>query len=353
MNHIKGELDDRLTEAALRNVVFLIGAGFSRSISQAMPVMADLGDRISKRLGSPFGKQFRHHLAVFGNDVEEVLAFLYSPPPYVETEVSLEHQALATRVVAAIRDEIVDAERSATETDPPGWLQSLIRWWHKHRTRIVTLNYDSLIERAALPLLHTDTNGDYTPESSLAAPLPPVAMRTGGTWGRTRVESFTLAKLHGSASWYWPQSRSGPADPIYLDHPATWPGGQAPAVDAAYRLAGLEPAIVPPLGAKDELISNLTLRAQWQAAKRNPSIVVICGYSLPASDRLVRQLLAERWGRANIVVADIDVTMPQHIAECMRAVPRSGIPEDAERFVLQANPLDPMPDLVGWLESVG
>ena len=61
-------------------------------------------------------------------------------------------------------------DRTLQESDePPDWLSRLVRYWHNERATVITLNYDTLVERVP----NRDVKYIY--------PLRPVEAGTGET----------------------------------------------------------------------------------------------------------------------------------------------------------------------------
>jgi len=88
--------------------------------------------------------------------------------------------------------------------------------------------------------------------------------------------------------------------------PRSWPGPPDVAPDP-YLLPGLTRAIVPPLGTKDLLLTNLTIAEQWlQAGDVVADELVVIGYSMSDGDRAARQIIAGRFRSSNIVIVNPD-----------------------------------------------
>ena len=124
--------------------VFILGAGFSKAISSGMPTLAGL---IRQQIGA-----------------------------VIEERTAL-----------------------ASQNEVPGWLNRLIASWHREQATIITLNYDTLVERAAKEL-----EASAGVERILAAQMYPpyfsdVQARSGAAlWGETaklnRVEPYAWLK---------------------------------------------------------------------------------------------------------------------------------------------------------------
>ena len=58
--------------------VFVLGAGFSRAISDAMPLMRDLGSRVADEL-----EKYRSVAPLFDGDIELAMTFLAQAHPWL------------------------------------------------------------------------------------------------------------------------------------------------------------------------------------------------------------------------------------------------------------------------------
>ena len=339
----------------LEDATFLLGAGFSRAISDHMPLMVDLRDLIVGELPatSPLASELDGYLSMFDGDVEAVLAYLGEPPIFLDEATRLELQAKFVQVRRALTTGLQKAESLNLGIEPIGWLRHLVHWWHAHRSTVITLNYDTLIERAASAVLVWNVGGrDYSlaAENLYCAPTSVLASRFGtAVLGWTEHETFQLVKLHGSVSWHWPQVRQV-SEPIFSEPIPAWESDTVYPLTEEKRsqlLAGLEPAVIPPVAAKSAFLNNLTIQAQWKsAASARKRHLVVIGYSLPPGDGSVRQLLAQEFQDSHLIIVDLDKDV---IARFEIACPdRSGSRVIERSFIGRS---DALPRLVDWLEE--
>ena len=121
--------------------------------------------------------------------------------PFLRNSENLRRRALFTDVAEHIAELIDERANTASQERVPHWLQRLITIWHIDRSTVITLNYDTLVERAARSVsLDCASKGPISP-SQLMKGLPPAAPE-GITFGDGERETFGLLKLHGSTNFY-------------------------------------------------------------------------------------------------------------------------------------------------------
>ena len=288
--------------------VFLLGAGFSRAVSATMPTMpallaalrftADDEDwPLARRLGLPEAA-----------DLELWLDSLASPQPYRSDTENAEAAALFGRVADWVGRYIAEVERESFQVGLPARIYDLLRLWQSNLSTVITLNYDTIIERcveARPDDIGLAGAGVLVANAIRAVPLSPTSAY-GGTMrigDGTRPPAFRLAKLHGSVDWQFP-GESGRGQPIYAidtDHDDETEG----------RLAHLVPYIIPPCFAKVPLFDHEIVRQNWHAARQGlerAERLVVMGYSLPPADTAVVQML-RTFAPQNITLLDIDSSL--------------------------------------------
>ena len=183
--------------------VFILGAGFSKAINSSMPTMEELSKKVIAKLNdSPF--PIHEKLYRLGDNIESWMTYLSQPQPWLPEEDHLRNKALATEIRRHISDIISDLTMLSMESPAPEWLPSLIEHWHLQRCTVITLNYDTLIERAS-----RDVPRESSPKIFEYHTYPPyfsnVASRHESAFGfgASKLETFSYLKLHGSTNWYY------------------------------------------------------------------------------------------------------------------------------------------------------
>jgi hypothetical protein len=264
--------------------VFLLGAGFSKAISEHMPLLAELSRKVQARTSS---KAHSPIWDMFEDDLEMWLTYLSQSHPWLSESGNLRNRALFLDLSRSIADELEECENLAIQSFPPDWLSNLSCWWHERKTVIITLNYDTLIERAAATTRYHLHCNDLYPIT-----LTPAAHREAGVVGSERVLSLQLFKLHGSVNWFYSGSTTFYGETLYLVSIPLHP------VDTNHYRETVKdkvPLIVPPLTEKSLFFfQHETIRTLWAqaaAALREATCVFCLGYSFPPTDISLRFFL--------------------------------------------------------------
>jgi hypothetical protein len=285
----------QLSSAAVqRGDVFLLGAGFSRAISESMPLLQDLAQHIAQKFKQA-SRIPTEVSAMMEENLAHALSYLEQAKPWLTEAENLRHRALFlefSSVIARVLEEIVQDITRDVARAAPEWLKQLIRYWHDQRCTILTLNYDTLIEAVAASI---QVNGSGVLKTQHLYPplLTDAQLRSGMPSSSKRVETFRLLKLHGSTNWYYSGRTSAHGEPIYFVPPPD----DTHAEEHAHRMRAVAdkyPFLVPPIYDKSALFTHETIRALWfeageslKSAKR----VVCMGYSLPESDLTMKHFL--------------------------------------------------------------
>ena len=294
----------------------LLGAGFSRAVDDAMPLLNDLAQQIIPELPVPHDV-----LAPFNEDLEQWMSFLAQDQPWLDDSTNLQNQALFRQAAIAVARVISKSEHTALRKPVPTWLLRLALHWCLDDTSVATFNYDTLLERATSNVGYVMTSADLY-RMALATREAP------GSGGRFATETpatttYSLFKLHGSTNWMYGGLRAPASDPVVMtDHQyLQWNTDSTSPEDnraGRYRstYADLEPMIVPPTGAKGPYYSNRALRAQWREAfneLQSAEQLVVIGYSFPPTDVVTRHFLATANFAGTVTVVDRDQAAVERI----------------------------------------
>jgi hypothetical protein len=288
----------------------LLGAGFSKAVSSAMPTLNELAPMVLDRLKLP-----RNTLQQYGGDLEQWLSYLSIDQPWLPDSENLTNRAMFFRASSAVRSAIQEAESTARSEPCPPWLSRLATSWCATGATVVSFNYDLLVERTVTELKLTQSWLDIyrTPLSNRSATL--VAGMTFGL-GKPPGPTLALLKLHGSINWGYAGINATSRDSIYLlESDLGWSDvedGQ-PALPRHWGLHDdLEPMIVPPTGTKSSYYSSAGLRGQWRraaAALQSATSITIVGYSFPTTDHAARHFFAGNAADVPITVVDTSPTV--------------------------------------------
>jgi hypothetical protein len=291
--------------------VYVLGAGFSKAISAAMPVTNELGVALRARLSSTISFD-----PADGQTFEDWLSLQVTPLPFLEGFENAKRAADAAHVIAEMAH-VLDArvvEASAGEC--PLWLRQLISLWHRERAVILTFNYDTLLERAVNGSPPTTISSEGYVEYMLGdhvvfpAPPAPQAQYIGDSGVGHTDQSFEVLKLHGSLAWYWASSDPNGSTLIRVREKHVFASPDPLSSDADFSGAtNLDRYLIPPITSKDGYYGSYLSNTLWRKARSlvaSASALTLIGYSLPPEDKVASQLIAQVPNEAAVSVVDRD-----------------------------------------------
>lgn len=285
--------------------VFILGAGFSRAISEHLPLTDELGNLVLERDPDHLGRSAAK-LHFSNGTFESWLSRRGEPQPYLSAAENLGSQAVFARGTNLIAEVLDERVANALEMPMPTWLGELISLWHLRKSNVLTFNYDPLIECAFQTMNFFDWRAQsHFQWGSLInySPAGKAGSSYGEVGGKTAPHStFRLWKLHGSLNWHWVPGDETGATVLR----GRLPGGfgepnPVSSDELNWSAPGRERFIVPPAALKSGYYGNPVTRAIWrqsyQALSQARSITLM-GYSIPPTDLSTSGMLAEALVRA-------------------------------------------------------
>ncbi len=268
--------------------VFVLGAGFSKAIHSGMPTLSDLTREVIQRLEEK-QRSYLQFLVGLEDNIELWITYLSQRQPWLSEYENDYNKSLAGRIRHQIGAVIEEHTARASQSEPPPWLKDLIRSWHHEQATIITLNYDTLVERACKQV-QTSKNGSKILAQHIYPPyFSNVQARSGvGVLGEGSLKTFSFLKLHGSINWYYSGRDDFFGETILFSE--DFPFGHEVWSDVRFRRPqsqDKELLIIPPVTEKHTYFNNETVKRLWREAGRALSEaerVFIIGYSLPLSD---------------------------------------------------------------------
>jgi hypothetical protein len=248
---------------------------------------------------------------------------------------------------------LVERMREPLGKTRPDWLSDLVTLWNKNASPVLTLNYDTLVERCACEILRikrTVWGLGYSQKESVSARLYPIPLTP--TWQRSvgrRAHSgdpsslLSLFKLHGSTNWFYSGAPNANDETIYFLPATAWTVDDPSERYGAGTYPDKVPFIVPPLIEKLPFLGNALIRSLWAqagSALRNASRIFCLGYSLPETDITMRFFLQSNTPQKPVpffLVNKPNATDP-HLVARFRSLSEDRYKIDI-RFVLDENPI--------------
>ena len=275
--------------------VFILGAGFSKAIDCRMPTTAELTNIVSGRLEKlnillpPPLQDTQYIEKQMNNNIEFWMTYLSEKQPWLSDADNRKNCYVTCQQIQELMVDVLNEQEAQIMESPcnQGWLFSLIEYWSTPSSKddkvtVITLNYDTLVERAAkamgvaLRQIYPPGLSDLETQSA--------------TLGRNDSDRrFTLYKLHGSVNWSFSEGESTSTSQVYYYDIPSWGENGPP-----QPVHPMRAAIIPPIFNKERHLENPTIREIWRAASDalwEATRVFIIGYSLPTSDLAMRFFL--------------------------------------------------------------
>ena len=286
-------------------MVYLLGAGFSRAISEDMPLLDDLGQAVAKSLREDRMLRGLLDQAEVGaieegklplGNVETWLTSLAADQPFLSASRQLQRRALYVELTSLIAHQIRDRQRLAGQQPQPRWFEGLLAYWQERKSDVITLNYDTMIESLSMTLRLRESRKELPYPNDIVWSFPPAPPQQGG-WGEEIMSSFSLHKLHGSTNWFGRLGSSDILSIVRFDLLVPEWGGEERTLDRAMSALkdSMQVMILPPVADKSALYGNATMSVIWQrafAALKGAGRLVVFGYSIPQTDTSILSLLA-------------------------------------------------------------
>ena len=164
-----------------KNEVFILGSGFSKAIHKEMPLLNDLTDAVLESLkkGPPVWKRIYDEILTFGRlmyvqsakssqalNFEELLTFLYQDFPWKSDEAKYLSRGLYFHVVEVASEVIKKRQRTLSKNKlSQSDIKNFLWYLHFNESKVITLNYDTILEDSAIyllkPWIHQDNRDIY------------------------------------------------------------------------------------------------------------------------------------------------------------------------------------------------
>jgi hypothetical protein len=297
---------------------FILGAGFSKAITGQMPIASqmpityEVGNALRKKLS---GRMIARAPRPFAGDTfESWLSRIAESQPDLTDVQNADNHALYQLVTQTLHEIMLGCEARALANPVPAWLGTMLRILHVGKADVITFNYDTLLERAAVSSVCWDweKNAKATTESFLQGVPPTVRAGTVAP----EVDSLRLLKLHGSLDTYWVRGDVSGSTITRLPGAQHWDPTSKSDAGRERHAPGREPFLVPPASAKSAFYNNPITRQLWRDAADALHLadrVAVIGYSLPVTDLVTAGMISDALSGRDV---RIDVVNPD--AECVK-----------------------------------
>jgi hypothetical protein len=316
-----------------KNIVCVLGAGFSKAFFPSAPLMVDDYSAVSLAQKFRFFKHASRIIDLERNresrgriNIERLMTRIDGLMPYdfYRGQDFEGYHGEASEELGWLLQEVkkIFIERIQLAKDKPQYvsdLKAFAKYCVGNSINFVTFNYDDFLDEALWtktgvqepeekdePYWHPDGGyGFFCRPSRLCVEVQEMFMDL-----RTPA---LLLKLHGSMNWYPRRGYSSPYSTEAIMHHERWfslPEEHGSTEEAIALHLGDTPFIVPPVLFKSELVAQPILRLVWHRAYealRSANSVVFIGYSCPPTDIAAYVLFSESLediGRENIKVVN-------------------------------------------------
>ena len=318
--------------------VFILGAGFSKAVSDLMPDTNELGRLIAEKLEIPSN--------LTRGTFEDWLSRLGEVQPDVLPADNFQRQNYFHQIVETIGISLEEKQNEVLgqEGGLPSWLFRFVATMHFWQSTLISFNYDNLVELAAAfatikaPPISGISGQTTISTGDIVGQKPPLP--TGPS--RAPHPTFRLWKLPGSLAWWWvPDDSTGMTiarwaldseellSSIKTEKIDTFGSGASlyrsepdeDEIDRRRRLLyGRSRYLAPPSGLKSNYYQNPFMTKLWQDSRNaleNATEVYFIGYSMPPADTAARGLFRESIpSNASIFVVN---RHPESISEQLKA----------------------------------
>lgn len=287
--------------------VYILGAGFSKAISSCMPLTNDLGKLAAQRLSdNPYDAYSAH---ADNPSFEQWLSLMSTDLPFLDTSINLNRRSWTMKFINEIGSILNEKVDSICQQQCPLWLKQFVHILTAEKAKIITFNYDTLLEIAInteKPVASLDNKRIIADEIVFPRPLNVSNIHTWGDLATLTPYSkaIQIIKPHGSLNWYRDADVHQNGINIYRLRERREFGNTQQALSFAEEreeMTGMEYFLIPPSSNKAPYYAQSLNHRVWYAAfnaLQKATRLIIIGYSFPETDFMVNEMM--RQGGDNI-----------------------------------------------------
>lgn len=258
--------------------VFFFGAGFSKSLNNSYPTLAELSEYFLEN-----GFIYENE-KIYKDNLEQLLTYLITPLPFKTKEDILRDEASYLEKINKISKFFIELLKTQEIDKNNKYILNLSQYINDNKCTCITLNYDLLLEEI-LFLTHKIDSYDVF----YKIPIKQIDERKNtksNNYGFNFYQGdfninnnfVEIIKLHGSINWYCDQAYSNSQIYSFMEKVDRYK-------DELF--VDLKPLIIPPILDKINNYNHILLRSLWKKAFKaiqKAKNIYIYGFSFPITD---------------------------------------------------------------------
>lgn len=260
--------------------VFFFGAGFSKSLNNSYPTLAELSEYFLEN-----GFIYENE-KIYKDNLEQLLTYLITPLPFKTKEDILRDEASYLEKINKISKFFIELLETKEIDKNNKYILNLSQYINDNKCTCITLNYDLLLEEMLFSTLDKKVSKDNVYNIFYKMPIKEINERKEteqntfsnffqSNLDNGRKNSTEIIKLHGSINWY--------CDQIYKNSQIYFSEYE----NNTYLKEDLRALIIPPILDKTNNYNHIVMQSLWKRAYeaiKNAKNIYIYGFSFPVTD---------------------------------------------------------------------
>lgn len=260
--------------------IFFFGAGFSKSLNNSYPTLAELSNYF---LDNGF---IYENEKIYKDNLEQLLTYLITPLPFKTKEDILRDEASYLEKINKISKFFIELLETKEINKNNKYILNLSQYINDNKCTCITLNYDLLLEEMLFLSLDEEVSRDNVYNIFYKMPIKEINERKEteqntfsnffqSNLDNGRKNSTEIIKLHGSINWY--------CDQIYKNSQIYFSEYE----NNTYLKEDLRALIIPPILDKTNNYNHIVMQSLWKRAYeaiKNAKNIYIYGFSFPVTD---------------------------------------------------------------------
>lgn len=260
--------------------VFFFGAGFSKSLNNSYPTLAELSEYFLEN-----GFIYENE-KIYKDNLEQLLTYLITPLPFKTKEDILRDEASYLEKINKISKFFIELLKTKEIDKNNKYILNLSQYINDNKCTCITLNYDLLLEEILFLSLDEEVSQYNVYNIFYKMPIKEINERKEteqntfsnffqSNLDNGRKNSTEIIKLHGSINWY--------CDQIYKNSQIYFSEYE----NNTYLKEDLRALIIPPILDKTNNYNHIVMQSLWKRAYeaiKNAKNIYIYGFSFPITD---------------------------------------------------------------------